>query len=381
MGRLKRQTYYKVFGVVSAAAIAGFGVLNLLAPDREYSSAEKRSLAAFPELRLSRVLDGSFMEQFDAYETDQFVGRDMWMVLKTGVERLTGKNESQGVYLCDDGYLMERFDEPDAALMEKTAQAVLDFHSRFEGADTYFLLVPNSISVEAELLPDYALTADQNAYIDRFYEALGEHVRTLDVRALFQEKKEEVQLYYRTDHHWTTDAAYEAFLSVADEMGLVTDSYQSGIVTNTFNGSLTSESGFFAAALDSIRVYLPEKPVDYVVTYVEEQKRTVTCYQTDCLEGDDPYQLFFGGNHPQIKIDTDADTDRTLLVLKDSYANCFIPFLLSSFKQITIVDPRYYYDDLDLLMQQKQYTDVLYLYNVNTLAADNNLYAVLENGQ
>lgn len=381
MNRLKRQTYYKVFGIVSAAAIAGFALINLLMPDRKYSSAEKRSLAAFPGISLNRMIDGSFMEQFEDYEADQFVGRDMWMVFKTAVERLTGKNESQGVYLCSNNYLMERFDEPDAALMEKTAQAILDFRKRYEDSETYFLLVPNGISVEKELLPDYALTADQNAYIDRIYEAIGDQVKTFDVRGLLQEKKEAVQLYYRTDHHWTTDAAYEVFLSVAEDMGLVVDKYQSGIVTNTFNGSLTSESGFSAGVLDSISVYLPENPVDYVVTYVEEQQRTATCYQTDYLEGEDPYQIFFGGNHPQITIDTDADTDRTLLILKDSYANCFVPFLLSSFKQITIVDPRYYYDDINLLMQQKQYTDILFLYNVNTLAADNNLYAVLESGQ
>lgn len=381
MIRLKRRTYYKLFGAVSAAAIAGFALLNLLVPDREYSSAEKRSLASFPQISPERVADGSFMEQFDDYQTDQFAGRDLWMVLKTTAERLMGKNESHGVYLCEDGSLMERFDEPDAALFEKTVRAAADFAERYDGTDMYFLLVPNGVSVQKELLPDYAPTADQDDYIDRFYEAVSAQMKTIDIRALFQEKKEEVQLYYRTDHHWTTDAAYEAYLAAAKEMGLTVGSYRSGIVTNTFNGSLTSESGFYVSDPDSIRVYLPETPENYVVTYVEEQKKTATCYQTDALEEDDPYEIFFGGNHPRIDIDTDADTDRTLLIFKDSYANCFIPFLISGFRQITVVDPRYYYDDIDLLMQQKQYTDVLFLYNVNTLAADNNLYAVLENGQ
>ena len=381
MIRLKRRTYYKVFGAASAAAIGGFALINLLLPDQDYSDAEKRSLTALPQLSLGRVLDGSFMGEFDDYETDQFAGRNMWMGLKGGVERLSGKNESQGVYLCDDGYLMEKFQEPDMELMEKTAQAVVNFQKRYEETDMYFLLVPNDVSVLEEQLPPFAPTADQNLYIDSLYNAIGNQITALDVRELFQEKKEDIQLYYRTDHHWTTDAAYEAFVSVADEMDLLTEEFQSGIVTNSFHGSLTSKSGFSARIPDSIRVYLPQEPVHYVVTYVEEQQRMATCYQTDSLEGDDPYQIFFGGNHPQIVIDTDADTDRTLLVLKDSYANCFVPFLISSFKQITIVDPRYYYDDLDLLMQQRQFTDLLFLYNVNTLAADNNLYAVLDHSQ
>ncbi len=376
-------TYYKVFGVLCACAVAALSVANIVIPDKEYSSAEKRNLAKLPELSLASVTDGSFMDDFDDYVTDQFVGRDACMNFKVSLESLTGKNESQGVYLCSDGYLMERFDEPDPDILEKTVEAIVDFQSRYEDIDTYFMLVPNAVSTLSELLPAYAITADQDAYIDEFYASI-DGVNTLDVRELFQDIKGNVQIYYRTDHHWTTEAAYEAFLYVADEMNLTVDEYKSGVVTDEFNGSLTSESGFTAEELDTISVYLPEtsgNEVDYVVTYSEEQTRSATCYQTDYLSDDDPYQIFFGGNHSQIVIDTDADTDRTLLVFKDSYANCFIPFLISSFKQITIVDPRYYYDDIDSLMSQNDFTDVLYLYNVNTLSTDNNLYAVLQSGQ
>ena len=87
--------------------------------------------------------------------------------------------------------------------------------------------------------------------------------------------------------------------------------------------------------------------------------------------------MFFGGNQGKITIETSVDTNRRLLVLKDSYANCFLPFLLSEFQEITIVDPRYYYENLNDLMVTEQYTDMLYLYNVNTLAEDTNLSLTL----
>ena len=379
MIRLKRRVFYKRFGMAAAALVGGVSIVNLILPDKTYSATEKRNLQTLPELSIQQLADGSFMEEFDDYETDQFVGRNVWMSIKTTVERLFGKNESQGVLLCDDGYLMEAFLEPDEELMEKTIQAVNDFKERYAQLDMYFFLVPNDVSVLSDLLPAFAQTGDQNLYIDSFFEGLDDEITLLDVRELFEEKKEELQLYYKTDHHWTTDAAYEAYLYAADVMDLVVEEYQSGIVTTSFNGALTSKSGFLATSLDSISVYLPVNTTNYVVTYVEEQRRTVTFYVTDCLSGDDPYQIFFGGNYPQIIIDTDADSDRTLLVLKDSFANCFIPFLASSYKQIVVVDPRYYYDDLNLLMQQYQFTDVLFLYNASTLSEDNNLYAVLNN--
>ncbi len=159
-------TYYKIFGVLCAGAVAALTVANIVIPDKEYSSTEKRNLAQLPDVSLASVTDGSFMDDFDDYVTDQFIGRDTWMSLKVGLESLTGKNESQGVYKCDDGYLMERFDEPDAAIMEKTEAAILDFKERYPDVDAYFLLVPNAVSIMEELLPAYAVTGGQDANID-----------------------------------------------------------------------------------------------------------------------------------------------------------------------------------------------------------------------
>ena len=91
--------------------------------------------------------------------------------------------------------------------------------------------------------------------------------------------------------------------------------------------------------------------------------------------------MFFGGNHPIIEINTSLDSTRSLLVIKDSYANCFLPFLVPEYRSVTVVDPRYYYDDIDVLMESRGFTDVLFLYNVNTFAEDTNLKTVLKNAQ
>lgn len=84
------------------------------------------------------------------------------------------------------------------------------------------------------------------------------------------------------------------------------------------------------------------------------------------------------GNHPIAEIRTLADSDRKLLLVKDSYANCFVPFLTSQFREIVMVDPRYYYGNLEELLKQYGFTDVLFLYNMNTFLKDDVLHFTLE---
>ena len=95
------------------------------------------------------------------------------------------------------------------------------------------------------------------------------------------------------------------------------------------------------------------------------------------LETRDKYALFFGGNHAQIKISTPTETDNTLLVLKDSYANSFIPFLAQHYRKIIMIDPRYYFGDLEQLMQVENVQEILYLYNANTFFTDTSLELAL----
>ena len=126
---------------------------------------------------------------------------------------------------------------------------------------------------------------------------------------------------------------------------------------------------------------MPDENPLYTVTYDTEQRMTASAYAPEYLDSDDPYQIFFGGNHPKLTIRTAADTGRKLLVFKDSYATCLIPFLIPDFAQITVIDPRYYYDDLDMEILSSGYTDVLFLYNANTLSEDSCLVPVLQNEQ
>ena len=115
-----------------------------------------------------------------------------------------------------------------------------------------------------------------------------------------------------------------------------------------------------------------------VVNYVEEGEKTASMYESSALDQKDQYEVFFGGNHSRIDITTPVNENKNLLIFKDSYANCFIPLLQPYFRSITVIDPRYYYDDVDRLITDNSITDVLFLYNVDTFMTDTSLADSLE---
>jgi len=184
----------------------------------------------------------------------------------------------------------------------------------------------------------------------------------------------------KTDHHWTTLGAWLSFQGVADAMGIKPDpnAYTVYPVTHSFSGALVSKSGYLTFATDTIDVYVPKNEESYsVVNYVEEQKKSASLYDSEQLKGKDKYAVFLEGNHPIIKIKNPVANGKNLLVIKDSYANAFIPFLTPFYSEITVIDPRYYYDSIDALIADAQITDILYLFNANTFFRDTTLEPVL----
>ena len=374
--------YYRFFGGLFVVLIFGLAILNVCLPDQDYSVSEKRSLAKFPHLSLSSLADGSFMDGMEDWAADQFPLRDRLMQTKAKLSIGLGAIRSQDVYRCEDGSLMESFTMPSESAISGQTDAIKDFAARFPDVDLYVCVAPTAISVMEQSLPKSVLTDDQNLYLDRLFADVSSVSTPVDVRETFTANKGLTELYYHTDHHWTTDAAYLAWQELYRAMHLDSNlSYTPGVVCNTFSGSLISASGFPAERYDSIKVYQPTADPLYTLTYDTEKRMTASVYCPEYLDSTDPYQIFFGGNYPKLTIRTAQDTDRKLLIFKDSYANCLIPFLIPDFAQITVIDARYYYDDLDMEMLSAGYTDVLFLYNANTLAADSCLVPVLKNEQ
>ena len=375
----KNNKFHKIFAVLFFVLIFTLSIVVLIYPDREYSENEKRPLSQFPLLSWSSISEGSFMDGIEDWHADQFPFRDELMQIKSQLNIWMGTIRSQDVYRCEDGSLVESFHMPSYETLTAQCESITGFASRYPDTAFYFCLAPTAISALADKLPEATLTDDQNQYIDYLKDHFNRVGTFIDVRDDFATNKDSLELFYKTDHHWTTDGAYLAWQEIYKTMELTSEAnYTSGTVCNTFSGSLVSASGFPIQEYDSIKIYIPEIPPVYTVTYSQTQTMSASVYSLDHLSGNDPYELFFGGNHPKIQIRTDAASTRKLLIIKDSYANCLIPFLIPDFAQITVIDARYYSDDIDMEMQSQGYTDVLFLYNANTLSEDNTLVPVLK---
>ena len=356
-------------------------VLGIVLPDRGFSEKENRVLTSAPGLKLNQLTSGGFEKQFETYENDQFPLRDLWITLKASADRLMGKVEENGVLLGKNGYLMEEFKSPVQTQYDSTVKAMTDFAQRHSELKQYALIAPNSVNILKDKLPAFAPVTDQNLWLDDLKNSLtAAGVTFIDVRATFQDHKME-DLYYHTDHHWTTQGAYYAYLQAAKEMEIDTssDAFVKSPVTRSFQGTLSAKSGFRSGEKDEIDVFLPDgdNTLSSVVNYVDEQKKSASFYDTEKLKSRDKYALFFGGNHAKVKISTPVETNHTLLVLKDSYANSFVPFLTQHYRRIIMVDPRYYYGNLEELMQAENVDEVLYLYNANTFFSDTSLELAL----
>lgn len=367
--------------IMAFAFIGGvllLAVASIIKPDVRFSEEENRILTEMPKLNKESLADKSYMTDLESYTSDQFIMRDFWIKMKVQGDLLLGKRELNGVYLGKEKYLMQAPSNPDEENVKANLEAMNQFAQKHENINVNAMIVPNAVYVMEDYLPSGAPVRDQSKDMKNIQKQLSEQIGFIDVTKTLQQHAEE-GMYYKTDHHWTSKAALYSFKAAAEQMGIenpVSD-YTKYTVSNSFSGTLASRSGYHKAE-DTIEVYAPEGvEVQYLVSDSDNAEKRPTVYDKDKLKEKDKYQLFFGGNHAMVDILTTNDTTRRLVVFKDSYANCFVPYLIPYYNEIIMIDPRYYYDNVETLISNKWITDVLFMYNVDTFMTDNSIAGVL----
>lgn len=369
-----------VTGLLFVLFIVMVAVLNILTPDRAFSESENRVLEKRPSFSLQSLLSGKFTSNYETYITAQFAFRDAWIGLKTDADRVMGKKDSNGVYLGKDGYLIQHFSSPSDAEVNDRVQAIRSIHRAAPEVRKYIMLVPTAAALHQDKLPAYAPIGDEHAALDRIRQSLQRDIRFVDVYPALHAGREEA-VFYKTDHHWTSKGAYYAYRVLGKQMGIVPKeeaAFNIRQVTNAFYGSLYSKSGFRHLQPDRIELYLPKEERKKKVEYVDEGLTTDSLYQMDNLDKKDKYAVFLNGNHALVRITTDHPDGRRLLIVKDSYANSLIPFLAEHFTEIDVVDLRYYEESVTKLIQERQFHDMLFLYNIHTFFEDPSILNIME---
>nr|WP_187351630.1 DHHW family protein [Brevibacillus laterosporus] len=363
--------------------LCGMLAWNLLTPDKLFSESENRSLEQLASFSSRNLMSGKFASNVEKYIADQFAARDFWIGLKTDAERVIGKKESHGVYLGKDGFLLQKITPPTDENLKERVAAIHSFDDATPDLRKYVMLVPTAQSVLADKLPSNVSDNGELVSRGKVQRSLRENIHIVDVYpALFANREQSI--FYKTDHHWTTNGAYYAYQALGKQMGFepkIKEDFRIETVTNGFYGSLYSKSGYRHMKPDSIELYLPKDNGRYRVEYVDEQQRSDSLYVMDNLKKKDKYTVFLNGNHGLIKIATSNREGRKLLVIKDSYANSLLPFLTQHFQEIYVVDLRYYEGDIKKLIQEQQIHDMLLLYNVQTFFEDPSIQTLTEQAE
>lgn len=357
--------------------IFGFSAATLVVPKKDFSEKENRSLQKMPALQIDEVLNGRFEEQYEDYLTDQFPGRNSWIRVRTAADRLMQRQDVHDVYFAEDDYLIEKHSGVfNSDLAQLQARRLGSFFEQLQQAHPQIqascIIAPNALEICSELLPAGALKGEEHAYLQSIEEALPRDV-WFDSEAVLRDNKEQ-QLYYRTDHHWTSEAAFAVFKEWAGQNGLTINEadYERDVVTEAFQGTVCAKVGV-DDIFDTIARIQKKDPAGYLLTYNQTDDVRSTAYQEQKLQTRSKYDYFYGGNFGLVEGKTEAKTGRRILVIKDSYAHCFVPLLYDYFDTVDMVDLRYFTQSLSEWIEGKNYTDVLVLMNAAGLAEDASL--------
>lgn len=369
----------RLIGKIFILCLFGVMLVNIIIPDREMSEEENRMLASKPKLTFSTLVNGDFMEQYEEYLSDQFAGRDLWHRMKVALDRFGGSRMENGIYIGKDGQLLQDIQVPVQEHLSENLDAIKEFTETYQDIPVMMILVPDAACILNDRLPWLASVEDQNQMISMVEQSLGDSVTWVDAASALNKHKRE-KIYYLTDHHWTSLGAFYTFQEAAPALGIeedVSDKFLSYTVSDSFNGVLASESGAGLGTEENIDIYVPrEGDNDVIVNYVNESKRTTSLYDSSKLETKDQYGVFLGGNTSLIDIRTVSTSQKRLLVVKDSFANSFIPFLAPYYREIVVVDPRYYSGTIEDIMSSYRITDALFLYSGNSFFTDNSMSGV-----
>ncbi len=365
--------------LVIGLAVALLTLFDLILPTRTFSDMENRVLSPLPSFSFKTFLNGRFASDYEEYLNDQFVGRDLWINLKSLGEKALFKTENNGIVYGKDHYLFENYPAYPNGQYEENIASLANFLPKAAGLSHVTVgMVPSSYVLLKDKLPAGLHNVDQQAIWEESVRTTLAPVKDcfdeLPVLAILQEHPE-YQLYYYTDHHWTGTGAHLVYEEYMTRLGKtpVRLEEESFTYSDAFYGSYYSKAKNVDAVADVIQ--LPQIAVKEVLVNGEERNGYLDPVK---LEERDKYAAFLYGNNGMTRmLSAEADTGKILLI-KDSFGNCFAPYLLHDFSQVDVVDLRTYPGSLSQLMEEERYDEVLVLYNFMIFAEETDFYRIEE---
>ena len=347
--------------------LAVSALIGLLMPDRYYSEREKRTLTQKPQFTIADFTSGKFGDNLESYLSDQVPLRDGWVTMKTYMELAVGKRESGGVYLCKDQYLMDKFTAYSKKQLTANVEALAELQSKLaaKGVSMNTILVPMAAQVLADKLPAYAPAADYTAILQVLTDAGVDAVNVWSTLAAHSGEN----IYYRTDHHWTSLGAYYAYCAWRG-IEPTAGEWTQEVLCDDFYGTTWNKVPLPSVPAEEITAWY--KHINRSVSYNNGQYEMDSIYERKYLSGSDQYAVFLNSNQAQTVIEGSGKNGK-LLLIKDSYGNTFSQFPVEDYAEVHVLDLRFFKGDVAEYARENGITDALVLYGVQNFVKDTNL--------
>lgn len=330
----KTQQIYTI--VVMAVLVFGLSLFAVLKPAGDFSESERRPLEQLPELSIKTLLNGDFMDNFENYTNDQFPMRDTFRAVKALAKYyLFGLSDNNELYFAD-GHVV-KLDFP-------INQESLD-HAADRFTELYETYMKDKVNkVVFTVVPDKGFyLGEKNGYPVMDYDHMinffknelpfAEHV---EIFGLIDEND-----YYLTDTHWQQQDLTEVAEKILIHLGARPfEDFEEKVATENFHGVYYGQS---ALPLKPEKiVYLTTPELEHMTVFNYETGLKGGIYDFEKLNGKDPYEFYLSGAVPLLEVtNSSAESERHLIIFRDSFGSSLSPLLMRDYSKITIIDTRY----------------------------------------
>ena len=360
--------------IVFCLMIFAIPVLYVMIADSDFSALEKRKLSQFPTPTVETVFNGKFGKDFETYLNDQMPLRTFFVGTNAYYDQISGRNGLNGIYNSKDDYLMVT-PVKESPTLENNIKFLSEFVESIN-VPSYICVVPTSGYIYESELPS-------NHYKYRDSEIIGKvessftglkNTEFINLIDNFRAISKGEQLYYKTDHHWTSLGAYECYKILGDKMGFAPTAQESFDIESYsgFYGTNYSKSALWFTPGETLEIWNNKnRPSGSIKMYINEGGEVTVSdelFFRGNLDTNDQYTAYLDGNHAMVTIKNEnADSDKKLMILRDSYSHCLAPFLADNYSEIVLIDVRYYLNPVSEIVKQQGIDQILILYSLDSI--------------
>lgn len=347
-----------------AVLVFSLSATCFLKSSEELSQSERRPLAQMPELNAESVFNGEFTESFEEYTADQFPKRDTFRAIKAFFStKILGKWDNNGLYTAN-GHISKIDEAENEYMMDYAAtlfKKIIDTNIVGKNANVYFSIVPDK---NCFLAPEKGYPSlDYNGFVERMKQKTS-FMEYIDILPLLSADD-----YYTTDTHWKQESIMDVAQTFAQAMGTdVTSEYTVNTQNSEFYGVYAGQ--YALPFKPDILNYLTNETINNCkVTYYDTGLPvTGEMYNMKKAQGKDPYEMFLSGSAPVVTIENPfAETDKELVMFRDSFGSSLAPLMAEGYKKITVVDIRYIQSGFVGNFVDFENCDVLFIYSTALL--------------